>query len=273
MVHCKRCNSTFDQEYVLKRIEHHCPLCDYRLDPSDMDRVTGGPDLLPDGSNYDKYAYPLAMNTVDIAICMMRDQEVKVLQIKRKFHPYKDKWALPGGFLDLQKDETLEQAALRELKEETGVTGVPVRHLGVYGDPGRDPRGRVVTTVFYALVNEEMLDVSGISAGDDAKEYRWASLKRCASLAFDHKRILADLSKELKASCLRNTAVFGLLPKKFSMTECRQVFKELLGKDIPRTNFPRDIGRVFDLEKVSVKEGAKGRPASLYKVLGLREPL
>ena len=144
-----------------------------------------GEDLLDDLSNYDKNAYEKPSITVDVCICQIVDNDLKVLLIKRKNPPYRNYWAIPGGFVDIERKEDLKIAAIRELEEETGVKGVDVHQLATYGDPNRDPRMRIITVAYYAIVPSELIDQQNIEAADDAKEYQWASLRNLPPMAFD----------------------------------------------------------------------------------------
>lgn len=123
--------------------------------------------------------------TVDIVIFSAGYEPRKVLLIKRKNDPFRDRWAIPGGFVDY--DESLEAAARRELYEETGVDNAALRQVRTFGKPGRDPRGRTVSVIYAAAVEEERAD---IKAGDDAKEAAWFDIADLPELAFDHEEIL-----------------------------------------------------------------------------------
>lgn len=129
------------------------------------------------------------MLTVDIALINKKSNEVFILLIKRANEPYKDLWALPGGFVDM--DETLIDAAKRELFEETGITETDLKQFYTYGDLNRDPRGRTVSVVYYAFVNQNNTNAV---AGDDAAETNWFSLKKLPQLAFDHQKIINELN-------------------------------------------------------------------------------
>ena len=130
------------------------------------------------------YEYPRPAVTVDIALFFKAESYVEVLLIRRAREPYKGLWAFPGGFVD--KDESLEHAASRELLEETGLTGIHLHQIGAFGDPGRDPRGHTVSIVFSAMLK----DRSNARAADDAADAKWHSAIHPPKLAFDHKKIL-----------------------------------------------------------------------------------
>lgn len=138
------------------------------------------------------YDYPRPAVTVDVAI-VTRQAKPRVLLIRRKNDPFAGCWALPGGFVDM--DEPLEDAARRELLEETGVQAKELVQLHTFGDPGRDPRGRTISVVYLALVDADQLEPR---ADDDAAEVGWFSLPKPPKLAFDHKEILACVRKHLK---------------------------------------------------------------------------
>lgn len=130
------------------------------------------------------YDYPRPSVTVDVILFYRDGERIDVLLIKRGRAPFKGAWAFPGGFVE--QDESLERAAARELKEETGLEGMQLEQLGAFGDPGRDPRGHTVSIAFVALLESR---ADGIGA-DDADEAQWHSAKRPPRLAFDHKKIL-----------------------------------------------------------------------------------
>ena len=131
------------------------------------------------------YKYPHPAVTADCIVFNREDNKILVLLIKRKNDPYKDCWAFPGGFVNI--DESAENAAIRELKEETGLEVLRIEQLKAYSNPDRDPRERVITITFIA--ESKIKDVKG---GDDAKEARWFDISQLPSLAFDHEQILKD---------------------------------------------------------------------------------
>lgn len=138
------------------------------------------------------YDYPRPMVTVDVVI-VTQEAKPRVLLIRRKRDPFAGAWALPGGFVEM--DESLEDAARRELLEETGVRARELAQLGAFGEPGRDPRGRTISVAYLACVNPEALTPR---AADDAAEVGWFSLARPPKLAFDHKKILAFARRYLQ---------------------------------------------------------------------------
>jgi 8-oxo-dGTP diphosphatase len=130
------------------------------------------------------YDHPRPALTVDIVLLHRAADEIEVLLIKRASEPFAGHWAFPGGFVD--QDESLEDAAARELAEETGLVGIRLEEIGAFGDPGRDPRGHTVSVVFAGVLEDRAV----VTAGDDAAEAAWHSALEPPSLAFDHKKIL-----------------------------------------------------------------------------------
>jgi len=136
------------------------------------------------------YDYPRPAVTADIIILKKSTNESFVLLIERKHPPYEGMWALPGGFLNM--DETLEEAALRELQEETGITGVMLEQFHTYSEVNRDPRHRTITTVFIGYLNDNTIEPE---AGDDAAEVKWFALEKLPPLAFDHGEVMKMVKK------------------------------------------------------------------------------
>lgn len=137
------------------------------------------------------YDYPMPAVTVDVAI-VSKDEPRRILLIRRERDPFAGTWALPGGFIEM--DETLEASARRELQEETGLTTRHLEQIGIFGDPGRDPRGRTISIAYLAEVDPAKAQPA---AADDAAEVGWFSLQRPPKLAFDHTKILAAVRKRL----------------------------------------------------------------------------
>jgi 8-oxo-dGTP diphosphatase len=229
--------------------------------------VTGGPDLLPDCSNYDKNAHPKAANTVDTVIARMFESKLQVLLIKRKFHPDAGMWAIPGGFLDIKKNESLDNASTRELEEETKVKDKVVRQLKTYGDPDRDPRDRIITTAYYALVDQIFLDKTTIKASDDASDYMWADAYDLPEMALDHAEILSDFLSELRERVQYTPIAFELLPSKFTWSDIKAAYEAILDNPVSQ-NFRRDLKTLYTIRETEEKRATGYRPASLLEYLG-----
>lgn len=138
------------------------------------------------------YQYPRAMNTVDAVVFGKFDSRIKVLLIQRGNEPFKNKWAFPGGFIEM--DESLITSAVRELQEETGLENLALQQFRTYGNPGRDPRGRNISVIFYGFTDEKN---AKIKAADDAANAQWFALEEIPEMAFDHNQILNDLMDHL----------------------------------------------------------------------------
>ena len=237
--------------------------------------VTGGPGLLPDGSNYDKEAYAKAANTVDIAIVRLNGESLEVLLINRKWNPHQGMWAIPGGFVDIIKSEGLEMAAIRELEEETSAKGIPVTQLHTYGDPTRDCRDRVISTVYYALLPQGGMDNQELKAEDDARKYQWRVLSedmKSDDIAFDHAVILQDLLKTLRKEAKYTPLPFSLLPKQFTWLQAQEAYTALLGH--PLLNIRRKLGHRYMIEYVGERvTGMPNRPAGLFQYQGEKDGL
>lgn len=199
--------------------------------------------------------------TVDVVIFALREWELQVLLIQRGIPPFEGRWALPGGFV--LEDESVEAAARRELEEETGVRTVYLEQLYTFGEPGRDPRGRVVTVAYYALLTTE---AAPLVAGTDAGAARWMPAREHPPLAFDHDRIL-DYALERLTNKLEYTTVgFQLLPGKFTLSQLQRVYEAVLGRPLDKRNFRRKLALLDILTPLQewVREGAS-RPAQLYR--------
>src|SRR4030088_3371138 len=151
-----------------------------KAETNETNRATEAQQHQYDASNYERPSV-----TVDVVMMSLRQKDLQVLLVKRRSWPYEGMWAIPGGFV--QMDESLEAAAKRELQEETGVHDVYLEQLYTFGDPGRDPRTRVITVVYFALLDSERLQVK---AADDAADVGWFSVYQLPPLAFDHEKIL-----------------------------------------------------------------------------------
>ncbi len=209
------------------------------------------------------YEYPRPAVTVDwVIFAYAVGKALKVLLIQRQHDPYEGRWALPGGFVE--EEETLEEAALRELKEETGVENVFVEQLFTFGQPGRDPRGRVITIAYYALVN---LEAHPVEASSDARQARWFQVDALPPLAFDHNIILETALNRLRTKIRYQPIGFELLPPEFTLTQLQELYEAILGvrQGLNKRNFRSRILKMGVLKEVGIQEGVAHRPARLYR--------
>lgn len=230
--------------------------------------------LKDDLSNYNPDRYEKPSVTVDIIICSIKDGRLKVLLIKRKHPPFRDHWAIPGGFVEIEKKETLEETAARELKEETNVENIYIEQLKTYGDPFRDPRMRIITVAYYALIPYNG-QFKNLQAGDDAKEAEWFPLDEPPkNLSFDHAQILQDCLTRLRGKILYAPLAFELVPKKFTWSELQSVYEIVLGHKLFPSNFRRKIRAMYKTTvlKTKKKEGF-GRPRILLTYRGMKKTL
>lgn len=198
---------------------------------------------------------------VDIVIFTLRDRALQVLLVRRKYPPFPGRWAIPGGFV--LEGESLDAAARRELVEETGVSRVYLEQLYTFGEPRRDPRGRVISVTYYALVAPEHLP---IRAGSDASEAAWFEARKTPRLAFDHGEILEYAVRRLRNKLDYTPVGFQLLPERFTLTELQRVHETILARPLEKRNFRRKI-RQRDLVRPLRKwrRGKGCRPARLYR--------
>lgn len=239
---------------------------------------------------YDPSIYDRPSVTVDTLIFRLQtippishkhkpQKEFQILLIKRGEHPFKDAWAIPGGFVNM--DESLEDAAYRELSEETNIQNVYLEQLYTFGDVGRDPRTRVISTSYIALTSNAELHPA---AGDDAKEARWFTIKEgneafqlisdddcimyeriggeysCKSeqrLAFDHFKILQMGIHRIRNKLDYTDILFTLLPASFTLNEAWKTYEAILGKTVDRSNFKRDHEKKMTKTGKSTETGRK----------------
>jgi 8-oxo-dGTP diphosphatase len=207
------------------------------------------------------YEYPRPALTVDIVLFGFDEGDLKVLLIQRDLKPFAGKWALPGGFVRI--DETLEEAARRELAEETGVRDVFLEQLYTFGDLRRDPRERVVSVAYYALVK---LTEHPPTASTDARHAAWFSADEVPSLAFDHAHIFDTALRRLKGKVRYEPIGFELLPGKFTLSQLQHLYEVCLEETLDKRNFrKRILGMGLLVETDEIQQDVAHRAARLYR--------
>lgn len=226
--------------------------------------------------------YPRPSVTVDIVVLTIVDAELRVLLIKRDRHPFKDFWALPGGFVRVgegQKDqgEDLEDAAARELEEETGLqpSMAYLEQLYTFGKAGRDPRMRVITVAYYALVRPDLVPL--VRGGGDAAKAEWFSFRRLegVKIAFDHREIMDAAVQRIAGKLEYSDIAFNLVPRTFTIPELRVVHEIVTGAPQDPGNFRRKFNRMLELgviEKAPGKRITASKPATVYVFKGAPRP-
>jgi 8-oxo-dGTP diphosphatase len=199
--------------------------------------------------------------TVDCVVFGLDGDRLKILLVRRGIEPFRERWALPGGFV--LENEPLERAALRELREETGVRDVYLEQLYTFGAPGRDPRSRVVSVAYYALVRPEE---HSLAASTDASDARWFFASAPPPLAFDHDGIVAAALERLRAKVRYRPVGFELLPPEFTLTRLQKLYEAILERELDKRNFRKKILRMGLLvDTRGFQDGSPGRPARLYR--------
>lgn len=207
------------------------------------------------------YEYPRPALTVDTVVFTLRENQLNVLLIQRGDPPFAHMWALPGGFVNT--DESLEVAAQRELTEETGLPPAYLEQLYTYGDPARDPRGRVVTVAYFALIAADAPVQAG--GGSDATRAAWHPTHALPPLAFDHAEIINYAIRRLRYKLEYTAAGFELLPEEFTLTELQTTYEIILGEKLDKRNFRRRILEANIIEQTQHLRTGEGRPARLYR--------
>jgi len=217
---------------------------------------------------YDPSEFPAFAVTVDIVVLTMVEGRLHVLLVRRGVAPFEGMWAIPGGFK--RPDESLDDAAQRELLEETGVDGASLlRQFGAYGDPGRDPRMNVVTIAYLAVLR----DVRGIAGGTDAAAAELVPISKALSgkieLAFDHRQILRDAAERVRTDLGLTGIATAFVGPTFTLAELRAVYEEVWGVELDPANFRRSVlaedGWVIPTGRRARPGATGGKPAELYR--------
>ncbi len=215
---------------------------------------------MSDAAGYDPSKYDRPSVTVDVVIFTLLKGTLHVLLVKRKQWPFAGMWALPGGFVHM--DESLDDAARRELREESGIDQVYLEQLYTFGDPGRDPRTRVITVAYYALVSA---DRQHLRAATDASEVSWFPAENPPPLAFDHRQILDYAIVRLRYKLEYTALAFELLPQEFTLTELQEAYEHILNEKLDKRNFRRKVLEADILEDTGHFRVGEHRPARLFR--------
>lgn len=207
------------------------------------------------------HSYKNPSLAVDLVVFGYHDRKLSVLLLNRKEAPFQNSWTLPGGFLQLE--ESLLQVCNRIMKTKTGLENIYLEQLYSFDEPGRDPRGRVISIAHYALVNPQRFEVV---AGNMANDVQWFPVEAVPQLGFDHDQIFGQALQRLKSKILYYPVGFELLDETFTMTELHELYECILGIRIDRRNFRR---KILDSEYIiatgAKREGLKNRHPDLYR--------
>lgn len=217
---------------------------------------------MPATYNYEYPMFALTVDCVVFSIDVTTNFELRVLLMQRAKDPFASKWALPGAYTHVEED--LETAALRALRQKTGLSNVYLEQLYTFAEPGRDPRGRVVSCAYYALARPHQ---PHIEEGSPALCAQWFTLSDLPELAFDHEQILSKALDRLRGKLTYEPVGLELLPIEFTLPELRSVYETILGRELDRGNFRKAILRAGVLQESRVRQpsGEAGRPPILYR--------
>jgi len=217
-------------------------------------------------SSYNVHDFDVPLTSVDLVIFTLRNQELQVLLVRRSEHPCKGKWSLPGGFIDIHRDKTLDDAALRKLREKTGVQTPYLEQLQGFGSANRDPRGWSATFAYFALISSEAIQ---LQHGGTADAVQWCAVSEDLfekELAFDHGEILATAVSRLRDRTEYSSMPVHLLPEEFTLSDLQRVYEIVLGRQVDKSAFRKRIKEGEFLEEVTGKmRHASNRPAQLYR--------
>jgi 8-oxo-dGTP diphosphatase len=204
-----------------------------------------------------RQAYPYV--AVDVVIFSIDAGELKTLLVQVREGPYAGRWAFPGGLVRM--DESLDDAARRELSAKTGLGGIYLEQLRTFGDPGRDPQARVVSTAYFALVPATDM----LAQSDKYADVAWFPVRRLPPLAYDHDAVARAALERLRAKLAYTNLVYGLLPAEFTLGELQEIYEIILGRRLDRRNFRKKILASGLLRQLSRQRRGAHRPAALYR--------
>jgi len=215
-------------------------------------------------ANYDIHEFDIPLTSVDMTIFTIEDDALKILLVKRAQFPAKGEWALPGGFINVKTDGTLNDTVSRKLKEKTGVEISHLEQVATYGSASRDPRGWSVTIAYMALISNKNIT---LTPDESSEEVIWLPIEEIQNnyqLAFDHNAILADSYQRLKSKVHYTSLPINLLPKIFTLSELQKTFELILGYPIEKKSFRRRLLAADIIAETGDMRVGSNRPAKLY---------
>ena len=221
---------------------------------------------IPNSQIYDPSIYKRPNTTVDVVIFTIINKQLHVLTVKRAEEPFKGMWSLIGGYVDIEKDKNLESTATRKLQEKTGVQTPYLEQFETIGNADRDPRGWSITTVYFALISSEGVE---LKTGKGTNDIKWSKIEKRKieePLAFDHAEILQRCTERLRNKVLYTSLPIHLMPSEFTLSELQKVYEILLGQKIEHKSFRRRmLGADILVEAEGMRHEGR-RPAQLYRV-------
>ena len=200
--------------------------------------------------------------TTNVVVFTLRDEQLKLLLIRRRNPPFQGFWSLPGGVVG--KDEDVEANAMRTLEDGTGLSGVYLEQLYTFSDPARDPRERVISVAYYALVPSKRLR---LRTDEDSEGVGWFSLNELPELAFDHAQMVETAHQRLAAKLDYSTIAFQFMPERFTLSDLQNVFQIILNRELDKRNFRKRMCAMDQIRQTSeVRKNGSHRPARLYRV-------
>lgn len=218
-------------------------------------------------ASYNIHDFDVPLTSVDMVIFTIKDAQLKMLLIKRAQYPAKGKWALPGGFIDVKHDKTLDDTATRKLFEKTGVKTPYLEQVSTFGNSKRDPRGWALTVAYFALISSEDIELKN---HESTEEVRWVpvdDVSREYKLAFDHQSILDACKERLRNKVEYTSLPVNLLPEAFTLTELQQTFEIVLQQPVAKKSFRKRMLDANIFEETGELKTGSNRPAKLYRVL------
>ena len=212
--------------------------------------------------SYDIHKFDVPLCTVDMAVFSLINNELNVLLVYRDEHPCKERWSLPGGFIDLKKDKSPEAAAHRKLKEKTGLSSAYLEQIETIGSPKRDPRGWSLTVLYFALV-----DINRVKLPKTGKKTEWLPVSKVKprALAFDHGKLIEVAIARLRSKATYTALPIELMPNEFTLTELQHVFEMILGRELQAKAFRNRVMTANMVEETGGSKISGKRPAKLYR--------